>query len=70
MEKWLEFRVEKEECQHDQDQYDGCPLCEIEEKDKLLDELEKALAICESEYRKADKLLAECRKDAEERRLI
>jgi hypothetical protein len=38
MEKWLEFRVENEECKHEQDQYNGCPLCEIDEKDKLLAE--------------------------------
>ena len=32
----------------------------IKAKDKLIAEQEKALAICEGEYRKADKLLAEC----------
>ena len=40
-EKWLEFRVENEECKHEQDQYDGCPLCEIaelKEENKMLRE--------------------------------
>jgi hypothetical protein len=46
MEKWLEFRVENEECKHEQDQYNGCPLCEIDEKDALLEERAKAVDNC------------------------
>jgi hypothetical protein len=55
MEKWLEFRVENEECKHEQDQYNGCPLCEI---DELVDMLEEMLYSNSTKYRgKAEALI-------------
>ena len=44
MDKWIEFRVDDDECNHLQDVYEGCPLCangklqaEIDEYRHLLD---------------------------------
>lgn len=61
-EKWLEFKVEDEDCPHTADTYTGCPLCEMKELKAdnirvrgLLQVLNpEALAVADAEGKKRD----------------
>ena len=54
---WLDFRVDDDECDHQQDVYQGCPLCandklqaEIDKYKKLIDQIETACDYTNSAY--------------------